>query len=417
MTPGNMIPDSDYPIKGLTLKKPKMPAVASRISEYGISIHHYLLILRLWRALLWIRTRFGAIDTSQEDCAVTQQLPTDTVSLSPDQVEVASSQVEHEGENRTAGPLGRLQRVDLRDHWASEAVHFTPWLAHPSNIALLGETLGLRLECETREKGVGPFRADILCRDIDTDHWVLIENQIERTDHIHLGQLLTYASGLEAVTVIWVAARFTDEHRAALDWLNKITADAYRFFGVEIELWQIGNSAPAPKFNIVAKPNGWSQRLVRAARAMHEVNLSETRLLQRDYWAALNAVLDAAGGPVLGNRKPQPQHYMTYSIGHSGCHLNAFMMRNEGKIRVELCVIGDDAKQRFKALRSRRADIEKALGYDLDWEELPEQRDCRIATYLSGVDPEDRLDWPRQHAWLAQRLNSMHRTFSGQIHG
>src|SRR3984893_14482083 len=106
--------------------------------------------------------------------------------------------------------LGRLERVELHDIWASEAASFTPWLARSENIAILGETLNIELELQAQQRAVGPFRADLLCKDIDTDRWVLIENQLERTDHTHLGQLLTYASGLDAVTIIWIAARFTD---------------------------------------------------------------------------------------------------------------------------------------------------------------------------------------------------------------
>src|SRR5215471_1493398 len=93
----------------------------------------------------------------------------------------------------TSQTLGRLEQVDLRTIWATEATAFTPWLAQPENLAILGETLGIDLELEAQERAVGPFRADIRCKDIDTDRWVLIENQLERTDHIHLGQLLTYA--------------------------------------------------------------------------------------------------------------------------------------------------------------------------------------------------------------------------------
>src|ERR1700690_2094983 len=147
---------------------------------------------------------------------------------------------------------GRLSKVDLRAVWSSEAADFTPWLARTENLEVLGDTLGLDLELQSVEKPVGPFRADILCKDIGGGGtWVLIENQLARTDHTHLGQLLTYASGLQAVTIIWIAAAFTDEHRATLDWLNKITDESFRFFGLEVELWKIGESPVAPKFNIV----------------------------------------------------------------------------------------------------------------------------------------------------------------------
>lgn len=197
--------------------------------------------------------------------------------------------------------LSRLKRVDLRAIWASELTDFTPWLAREENLAILAETLGIDLELEAQEKAVGPFRADILCKDIGTDAWVLIENQLERTDHTHLGQLLTYASGLSAVTVVWIASHFTEEHRSTLDWLNKITDESFRFFGLEIELWRIGDSPAAPKFNVVSKPNDWTHSVARAARAIDSAELSEVRATQLAYWTAFHAVLDLQGGPYQDN--------------------------------------------------------------------------------------------------------------------
>lgn len=222
--------------------------------------------------------------------------------------------------------LGRLQRVDLRDIWVSEAVDFTPWLARSENLEILAETLGLELELEAQEKSVGPFRADILCKDIGTGDWVLIENQLERTDHTHLGQLLTYASGLEAVTIVWIASRFTEEHRSTLDWLNKITDERFQFFGLEVELWRIGESPAAPKFNVVSKPNDWSKSVAQAARSIDDASLSETQVTQREYWAAFHEALKSAQGPVSGNRKPQPQSWMSYSVGRTEFSLAAVMI-------------------------------------------------------------------------------------------
>ena len=203
--------------------------------------------------------------------------------------------------------LGRLEQVDLRAVWTTEPTAFTPWLAEPENLDVLGQTLGLNLETESVEKEVGSFRADIVCRDTGDDSSVLIENQLERTDHDHLGKLLTYGASLQAVTVVWLAAHFRDEHRAALDWLNRITREDIRFFGLEIELWRIGNSPIAPKFNIVSMPNDWSRSV---APAIGGAKKSETRLKQMEYWARLQSTLDAQNGPVAGNRKPQPEHWM-----------------------------------------------------------------------------------------------------------
>lgn len=311
--------------------------------------------------------------------------------------------------------LGRLERVELRDIWTSEATEFTPWLARAENIAVLGEALGIDLELEAQEKAVGPFRADILCKDIGTDHWVLIENQLERTDHSHLGQLLTYASGLEAVTIIWIAARFTEEHRSTLDWLNRITNETFRFFGLEVELWRIGGSPAAPKFNIVSKPNDWSHSVAQAARAIEDEELSETRAAQREYWAALNPVLDAAGGPIMGNRKPQPQNWMAFKIGRSHFSLNGVMVSTKKQIRAELYISGNNAKAFFGLLKRQKDTIEQELGFPLNWEELPDGQDSRISSNLNDMDPEEKADWPRQHEWLARRLNEMHRVLSRRV--
>lgn len=308
--------------------------------------------------------------------------------------------------------LGHLKRVELREIWADEAKDFTPWLALAENIAVLAETLGIDIEVEAQEKVVGPFRADILCKDINTDTLVLIENQLERTDHKHLGQLLTYAAGLQAVTIVWVSANFTDEHRATLDWLNKITDENFRFFGLEVELWRIGDSLAAPKFNVVSKPNDWSRQ---AARAFSDSGLSETKIKQREYWDKFHTVLDSTPGPIAGNRKPQPQHGMRYGIGRSGFCLRATMLRQKNQIQAELYIAGDEQKKFFALIEQQKEQIEEELGYSLEWEKLPTRKYCRISICLNEVDPDDESDWPRQHEWLAKRLNEMHSAFSERI--
>lgn len=146
--------------------------------------------------------------------------------------------------------LASLERVEVRVVWPSESKRFTPWLA--KNLDLLSKAIGVSLELEAEEKPIGAFKADILAKDILSNSWVIIENQLERTDHSHLGQLLTYAAGLKAVTIVWVAASFADEHRAAIDWLNEITDTSVRFFALELELWKIGDSPYAPKLETVS---------------------------------------------------------------------------------------------------------------------------------------------------------------------
>ena len=313
--------------------------------------------------------------------------------------------------------LGRLQPVDLRTIWASEPAGFTPWLAKPENLVVLSETLGLDLELVTVEKEVGSFRADIVCRDIGTEALVLIENQLEQTDHDHLGKLLTYAAGLQAVTVVWLADRFRDEHRATLDWLNEITHQDSRFFGLEIELWKIGDSPAAPKFNIVSMPNDWSRSVAQSARATDDAELSELKLMQREFWAELHDRLDAVGGPVRGNRKPMPSSWMSYPIGVTGFGLQAAMHTSEKYIRVSLYISGMDvAEERLAILEQKKGETEQVLGYQLEWgDQKPGASERRISYYLHDADPKDELDWPRQHEWLTEHLNKMHRAFEQRV--
>lgn len=137
--------------------------------------------------------------------------------------------------------LARLEKVELRNQWKDEAKDFTPWLAEVENIELLGEAIGMELEVIAKEEKVGSFSADILCKDIVTNRNVVIENQLEQTDHSHLGQVITYCAGLQASTFIWIASQIREEHRAAVDWLNAITDESYNFFAIEVQLFKIGD--------------------------------------------------------------------------------------------------------------------------------------------------------------------------------
>ena len=183
--------------------------------------------------------------------------------------------------------LGKLEKVELRAFWKKEDRDFTPWLVTEGNIQILSEAIGIDLEVQSHEESVGPFRADILCLDTATNHYVLIENQLERTDHIHLGQLMTYAAGLDAVTIIWISPRFTEEHRAALDWLNRITDDTFSFFGIEIELYRIGDSPAAALFSIVSKPNDWAKSVKKTATTQ---STNERSILQQEYWSEFETI-------------------------------------------------------------------------------------------------------------------------------
>ena len=308
--------------------------------------------------------------------------------------------------------LGTLEKVDLREVWESENEDFTPWLAREENINKLGQKIGLDLEIEAQEKRVGKFRADILCKDINTDNWVLIENQLEKTNHGHLGQLLTYATGLDAVTIVWVAATFNEEHKATLDWLNKITDENYNFFGLEIELYKIEDSKIAPKFNLVCQPDNWSQSISREAKRIEQGEVSETKLKQYKFWTELGKELQAADTP-LKLQKVYPQHWTNIAVGKTGVHLGATFNTQQERVSAQLYIIKN--KNWFKELESQKDIIEKELGEKLSWQLLPEKAASRIALYRSNSDIENTDDWKEMLKWLVLKLEKLRIVFSPRL--
>ena len=309
--------------------------------------------------------------------------------------------------------LGKLERVDLRDVWENEARNFTPWLAREDNLAILGETLNMELELQAQEKSIGAFSADILCTNTDDGSDVLIENQLERTDHTHLGQLLTYAAGLHTVSIIWIAAKFTDEHRAAMDWLNEITDPKFRFFGLEVELWRIGKSLAATKFNIVSKPNDWTRSVSQSARRTKQGELTKIQTLQLDYWQSLRAYGEEQGCG-LRFQSPRAQHWYNFGIGKTDTKLVALVNSRTSKIIVGFESFGDTGTAYFDLLFEDKEQIETALGFELDWYRLDGKKMSAI-WYSHDGDLQDRDRWPEFHQWMIDHLEQFDAVFRPRI--
>jgi hypothetical protein len=307
--------------------------------------------------------------------------------------------------------LGRLEQVPLRHVWSHEATGFSRWLAEEGNLRLLSETIGLELELEGVEQNVGPFRADVICKaGGSSDHWVLIENQIERTDHSHLGQLITYAAGLHTATIVWIAQRFTDEHRAALDWLNEVTTEEVSFFGLEIELWRINDSVPAPRFNVVSKPNHWVKQ---GAQTRASVT-SASGDFYRQYWQGFGEFLVSRGSSFTPKRSDN--NWISFTAGKSNVGYAAVISRKHKHVRARVSLTGQEAKARYRALLAYRAALD-ALAPGLDWRERPEGVESYIEWTLPA-DPDDMVDWPRQHEWLLvnlEKLQSAFRAYVGEL--
>lgn len=306
--------------------------------------------------------------------------------------------------------LGNIQSVDLRDCWEYEDRDFTPWLAQEDNIKLLGDTIDMDLDVESQEVNVGPFRADILCKD-NYDHYVLIENQLELTDHTHLGQIMTYAAGLNAATIIWIAKEFTEEHRAALDWLNNITDDSFNFFGIEIHLIQIGDSAIAPMFKIVAKPNGWSKAVRNTNSTSPKTTFQEKQV---EYWTNLSAYVK--GNHVFRMQKPQPQAWSSVAIGVSFANLSLGILKNGG-IKVELwfnAASKEDNKKNYDAIKDACENKVSAQFPNASWN----RRDDKKSSYLSVSADYNFLDEVTQEAqfkWFKSTIISFFELFQKEL--
>lgn len=299
--------------------------------------------------------------------------------------------------------LGRLELVALRQAWADEARDFTPWLAEAENLALLGEAVGLELEHEATEKAVGLFSADILARDALSNGRVLIENQLEGTDHRHLGQILTYAAGLDARTVVWIAQSFREEHRAAIDWLNQATTSDFNFFGVEIELYRIGDSPLAPSFNVIAKPNDWTRQVSAAARVAEGVE-SANQKRWRQFWTGLIAEARGRNLP-LGAYAPanstwQIAEWLRGGDPRIGINANA----KRGMLRLVAYIDGEYAKQTFAQLELHVTAMQELAPATLEFNPLPKNRAARIDISHPIGEVDDPAVWPQYYEWFLSNV-------------
>lgn len=314
--------------------------------------------------------------------------------------------------------LGKLERIkNVKSQWADEAKNFTPWIANEGGLSLIGETLNFGsdwLELIQTEASVGPFRADIVCKDTGRDeHIIVIENQFGASDHDHLGKLLTYAAGRKAKTVIWIAETIRDEHRAAVDLLNDATDDEYQFFALEIELWKIGNSPVAPRFNIIAKPNDWTRTITKSTRSSSLENLTDLKKTYIDYWSSFKEYL--GNHSQLRCQKPSPQQWTYIPVGKSHFTLTAALNTQKSWIMAALDLHGKVGAQYFELLKQQQEEIDAESDFKLNWEELPTRKGARISIKKNGVIPTDTKSWEEQHKWLVDKLNHMYDLFHTRI--
>ncbi|OIQ10401.1 DUF4268 domain-containing protein [Neomoorella thermoacetica] len=305
--------------------------------------------------------------------------------------------------------LGTLTEVDLRQVWTNEARDFTPWLK--DNIDRLNQVLGLDIEITEREGAVGPFAVDLVGKDLGSGRTVIIENQLEPTDHTHLGQLLTYTAGRGAKIVIWISPQFREEHRQALDWLNENTDEDQAFFGIEIKLVRIEDSKPAPLFKLVSQPNEW-QKNIASSRT-----ISPRGEAYQEFWTTFLEKLKERAPGLTNAKKGLPQSWFSIGAGRTGFgYSTAFKLK--GRFSVELYIdTGDKEKNQlyFEQLYGQKEIIEQELGTALSWERLDNARACRVAIYREGSIDADEKELNELQDWAITNIIKFNDIFGKRI--
>lgn len=285
--------------------------------------------------------------------------------------------------------LARLQKVSLRDIWKHEAIDFTQWLALEENLTLLSEETGIDLVTAQTEVNVGDFHVDILAED-SNGHKVVIENQLEPTNHDHLGKIITYASGLQATTVVWIVSRARQEHEQAINWLNEHTTEDANFFLIELEVWRIGSSESAPRFSVIAKPNDWAKI---ARQSGSGSKITDTKLAQQAFWEELRDYGAQQKSKYIKSwQKALPQHWYNISLGSSKAKVSPTINSRLGMVGVELDI--HDNKDLFHELLARKDEIEHQIGIKLEWNEKPDKKSSSIIVTKEGdfQNPIERVE-------------------------
>lgn len=289
----------------------------------------------------------------------------------------------------TPESIQKINKVPLRELWKKEDKDFTRWLEE--HIDYLNDVLGFNISILSREEKVGPFKVDLFGED-ENGHKVIIENQLNPTDHTHLGQLITYLSNLEANTAIWITSEPTEEHAKAVAWLNETAPDDISFYIVKLEAIRIGGSTTAaPLFTIVEGPTDIVKEIGKEKK-----EYAERHYLRKEFWTGL---LEKAKGKTKLHANVSPSIYCWIGAGggHSGIGYNYGITGNAATTEIYLDRGKDYPslnKERFDELLKHKDDIEKVFGDKLSWERLDKKRASRIAFRIHGAGLKDKDKWP-----------------------
>ena len=280
--------------------------------------------------------------------------------------------------------LGKLEKIELREVWRHEALDFTRWLARKENIALLSKEIGIDIDVIETEMSVGRYNVDIYARDTESNKKIVIENQLENTNHDHLGKMLVYAAGLDADIAIWIVKDVNEEHRQAVEWLNDNSFEKINIFLVKVELWQIDNSPIAPKFQVICEPNNWAKVLKQQSKE----NVSDLELKQMEYWQGFVDYAKSKDKTYISQR-PSIYNWYVIRIGSSDYKIKLVHSVNSDMIRCQLEIFNDEI---YKKLEQYRTEIDNKIN-GLEWEYLEDRKVNRISCNNSSKDNASSYVW------------------------
>ncbi len=291
--------------------------------------------------------------------------------------------------------LSKLTKVDLRDVWGHESIDFTKWLARQENLEILSEEIGIDIKLSKIEANVGRFSVDILAEEEASGRKIIIENQLENTDHDHLGKIITYASGYDAEIIIWLVRDVREEHRKAIDWLNEHTDENINFFLIKLELWQIEESNPAPKFQMLVSPNEWAKTI---KTSFSSSELTNTNLQQLEFWDKFKNYVREKDRHIR-LQTPRPQHWYDISMGSSDGHIDLTLNSRENLIGCGIYI--SENKDLFNFLQSKKVEIEKEIGDSIEWIDAAVASRIKIKKEVSNVFNQDKTE--KYFIWLYEK--------------
>lgn len=301
--------------------------------------------------------------------------------------------------------LGKLNKVDLREVWKHEALNFTNWLSSPENLELLSDEIGVEITPIQTEAEVGKFRVDILAEEEGMGRKIVIENQMESTDHDHLGKIITYASGYDAEVIIWIVKDVREEHQRAIDWLNEHTDEKIGFFLVKIELWQIEESKPAPKFVVIERPNEWAKIIKNEPSEMNE-----TKRKQLEFWTNFKAFALEKGARI-SLRTPSARSSYDISIGSSDAHIHLALSSTKNLISCNLYI--ENNNELYDFLKARKDEIEKELEETAEWTQARTDALIKIKKEVSDVFSPTNAN--KYFEWLYQEMLLFKKVFGNYL--